>query len=119
MLLTGISQTLGRLQQAFEPVDNEGHDRAHPLGPPSFQRWAKIGPHHGGTQVGPETKKYLGPSLLSLRVMVQNRRKDGKVVLVKAAETAITVAGIIKDALLPDDKKVAIFNKSGNGSVLL
>ncbi|KAE9401239.1 hypothetical protein BT96DRAFT_974905 [Gymnopus androsaceus JB14] len=113
--LTTSGSLSSLLQQAFEPVDNEGCDKAHPLGPPSFQRWAKIGPTRDGREVGPETKKFLGPSLLSLRVMVQNRRKDGKVVLVKAAQTAVTVAGIIKDALLPDDKEVAIFNKSANG----
>lgn len=64
--------------------------------------------------------KFSGPSLLSLRVVVQNRRKDGKVVLVKAAETRVTVLATIKDALLPEDKKAAVSTKiRGDGFVYL
>ncbi|KAE9397415.1 hypothetical protein BT96DRAFT_921492 [Gymnopus androsaceus JB14] len=94
--LTTSGSLSSLLQQAFEPVDNE-NCKPDPMGPPSFQRWAKIGRY--GT-VGPDTKKFLGSTLLSLRVMVQNR---------------ITVAALMKDALLPDDKKNAIFGKSPNG----
>ncbi|KAE9402211.1 hypothetical protein BT96DRAFT_974428 [Gymnopus androsaceus JB14] len=113
--LTTAGSLSSSLQQAFEPVDNQ-ECKLDPMGPPSFQRWAKVGPHsgRGAGEFGPETKNFLGPSLLSLRVLVQNRRKDDKVVLVNAAQMVITVVGM-EDVLLPDEKKSAIFGKSRNG----
>ena len=113
LLLSAVELTSPRLQQAFEPADG-GYKGRDPMGPPSFQRWAKIGDH--GTP-GPETKKYLGCTLLGLRVVVQNRRKDDKVVMVDVAKTVITVGAAMKDALLPKDRKKAVFDKSSNGFV--
>ncbi|KAJ7213843.1 hypothetical protein GGX14DRAFT_444242 [Mycena pura] len=109
--LTPSGDLSSLLQQAFEPADG-GHKGRDPMGPPSFQRWAKTGDH--GIP-GPETKKYLGCTLLGLRVVVQNRRKDEKVVMVDVAKTVVTVGGAMKDALLPEDRKKAVFDKSSNG----
>ncbi|KAL1686702.1 hypothetical protein GGG16DRAFT_128492 [Schizophyllum commune] len=105
------------LQQAFEPP--EGRDTDTPSdGPPSYQRWAGLkGPNK--RPFGRELKKYMGSTLVSLRIIVQNRRKDGRVIAVIAGQTMYAVFGYLKNNLLPQDLKAAKFHTTPGGSDLM
>ncbi|EJD41722.1 hypothetical protein AURDEDRAFT_186343 [Auricularia subglabra TFB-10046 SS5] len=96
------------LQQAFEPIDLNATSTTSPQGPPSYQRWAGIaGPR--SPAYGPALMKYIGSTMLGLRVIVQNRRQDGRVMAVFPGEMELVIHARIKDNLLPDDLKKAKF----------
>lgn len=95
------------LQQAFEPIEPPTVP-APPQGPPSYQRWAGMeGPNK--RDYGPEMIKYVGSTLMGLRVVVQNRRQDGRIVAIFPAETELTTQAKLKANLLPEDLKAAKF----------
>ena len=91
-----------RLQQASFPPDVRAAD-VPPEGSPSFRRWAGLeGPNRRA--FGEEMRKYVGPTVATLRVLVQNRRTDGRVVAVVGGETVLSVSSIMKDNLLPEEQ---------------
>ncbi|EJD41727.1 hypothetical protein AURDEDRAFT_90011 [Auricularia subglabra TFB-10046 SS5] len=91
--------TPASLHQAFAPVDPRV---LFPIdGPPSFKRWA--GTDGPNPDFGPDRLKYISDTLMGVRVVVQNRRQDGRVVTIFPASTLLTVHGRLKDNLLPDD----------------
>ncbi|EJD41724.1 hypothetical protein AURDEDRAFT_186345 [Auricularia subglabra TFB-10046 SS5] len=91
------------LQQAFVPVDQRAIRGAD--GPPSYKRWAGIaGPN---PDFGPERLKFIGSTLLGLRVVVQNRRQDGQVVAIFPGQMDLVVLAHLQDNLLPEDRKKA------------
>ncbi|TRM55549.1 hypothetical protein BD626DRAFT_525166 [Schizophyllum amplum] len=105
------------LQQAFHPP--EGYSSDCPLqGPPSFRRWAGLeGPNQ--REFGVEMKKYTGPSLVTLRIVVQNRRTDGRAIAVCAGETIMNVFGYLKNNLLPEDRPRVRFQNIQDGRELM
>ncbi|TRM58346.1 hypothetical protein BD626DRAFT_512260 [Schizophyllum amplum] len=105
------------LQQAFHPPEGYGSDC--PLqGPPSFRRWAGLeGPNQ--REFGVEMKKYTGPSLVTLRIVVQNRRTDGRAIAVCAGETIMNVFGYLKNNLLPEDRPRVRFQNIQDGRELM
>lgn len=91
------------LQQAFMPVDQRAIRGAD--GPPSYKRWAGIaGPN---PDFSPERLKYIGSTMLGLRVVVQNRRLDGQVVAVFPGQMDLVVHARLQDNLLPEELKRA------------
>ncbi|KAH8834722.1 hypothetical protein DL96DRAFT_1571512 [Flagelloscypha sp. PMI_526] len=109
--VTTCGSNSGHLGQAFEPADG-GHAGRDPMGPPSFQSWAGVG---RGRVPTAQTRKYVGSTLFSLRVAIQNRRKDDRVIMVYAGMTRVTVADFLEDFLLPEDKKKVIRKESEDG----
>lgn len=105
------NQYISSLEQAFQPAD-KGHYTVNPMGPPSFQRWSK----HSERKHHPELMHYIGSMLLSLEVVVQNRRKSD-VALVTASETSLTVAGLLKNELIPQEQRKVTFSTAVNGFV--
>ncbi|KAL1753943.1 hypothetical protein FB107DRAFT_216731, partial [Schizophyllum commune] len=90
------------LQQASFPPDVRAAD-VPPEGSPSFRRWAGLeGPNCRA--FGEEMRKHVGPTVATLRVLVQNRRTDGRVVAVVGGETVFSVSSIMKDNLLPEEQ---------------
>ncbi|EJD41725.1 hypothetical protein AURDEDRAFT_115334 [Auricularia subglabra TFB-10046 SS5] len=102
----------GSLQLAYEPVDL----RATPSrdGPPSFQRWAK--PPGGKHKDISAMMKYHGATLLGLRAVVQNRRRDGRVVVVATGHMRLALHAQLKDNLLPEDLERAHVPSSRPGT---
>jgi hypothetical protein len=92
---------MNRLQQAFEPADKA--IRAHPSGPPSFRRWAGIeGPNPRPFDM--EAKKYLGGTLFGLRVVIHNRRTDGKAIGLYLPTQTLLTNKHFEGLLLPEQK---------------
>ncbi|TRM58330.1 hypothetical protein BD626DRAFT_611983 [Schizophyllum amplum] len=89
------------LQRAFEPAKGVGPD-CDLDGPPSYRSWAGLRDlqKHGE---GVEFRKYVGFTLATLRIVVQNMRTDGRVVAVYGNDTVFGVFDHLKGCLLPDE----------------
>ncbi|TRM58114.1 hypothetical protein BD626DRAFT_540207 [Schizophyllum amplum] len=117
MWMTTAGELGTSLQQAFEPPEGRSTESS-PEGPPSYQRWAGLkGPNRRA--VGLELKKYTGSTLVSLRIVVQNRRTDGRAIAVIGGETRFTVFGDLKNNLFPEDRARATFTTTPGGSELM
>ncbi|KAI5887447.1 uncharacterized protein SCHCODRAFT_02602246 [Schizophyllum commune H4-8] len=100
--MTTAGDLTSMLQQASIPPDVRAAD-VPPEGSPSFRRWAGLeGPNR--RNFGEEMNKYVGPTVATLRVLVQNRRTDGRVIAVVGGETVLSVSSIMKDNLLPEEQ---------------
>jgi hypothetical protein len=78
-LLPGIRMTdvLNSLEQAYVPADPRPKSKMPTDGTGSFKRWAGLeGPNK--RPFDDNTKRYIGPTLMTLRVLAQNRRSDGE-----------------------------------------
>lgn len=90
------------LQRAFEPAEGVGPDCDFSNGPPSYQSWAGL-PDMQKHGKGVEARKYIGFTLVTLRIVVQNRRTDGRVVAVYGDNTVYGVYDHLKGCLLPEE----------------
>ncbi|KAL1659619.1 hypothetical protein GGF50DRAFT_64918 [Schizophyllum commune] len=100
--MTTAGDLTSMLQQASIPPDVRAAD-VPPEGSPSFRRWAGLGGPNC-RDLGEEMRKYAGPTVATLRVLVQNRRTDGRVIAVVGGETVVSVSSIMKDNLLPEEQ---------------
>ena len=60
-------------------------------------------------------RKYVGPTVATIRVLVQNRRTDGRVVAVVGGETVLSVSSIMKDNLLSEEQSRVRFQPLPGG----
>jgi hypothetical protein len=72
-------------------------------GPPSYRRWAGLeGPKK--RQFDSRTKAYIGSTLLGIKVIIHNRRADGRVVGFYLDTQALLAHPMFEPLLLPDQK---------------
>ncbi|KAI5887458.1 uncharacterized protein SCHCODRAFT_02692194 [Schizophyllum commune H4-8] len=91
-----------------------------PYGPPSFLRWAGLRPDSPQKREwGIEVKKYIGPTLANLRFVIQNRRRDGRALVVTGAETALVAFDHLKGCILLEDLSEVMFETIGEGKQLM
>ncbi|KAL1738497.1 hypothetical protein HDZ31DRAFT_50899 [Schizophyllum fasciatum] len=101
MWMTTAGDIGSMLLPASIPPDVRAADMP-PQGSPAFRRWAGVdGPDK--REFGIEMKKYVGPTTCTLRILVQNRRTDGRAIAVVGGETVFSVSSIMKDNLLPEE----------------
>jgi hypothetical protein len=79
------------------------HPFPHPQGPPSFQRWARARSTNQHSY-DLETKKCIGGSLLGLRVLMHNRRTDGRVVGMNLHSQALLADPLFEENMFPEQR---------------
>jgi hypothetical protein len=98
-----LAASLPSLDQAYHPADPRS-------GPPPFQgtlafrKWARLEGRNQRPPLDKESSKYLGPTMMTFRVLVQNRRPDGRVVVVKPEMSWLIAREEVKLNLLPSDR---------------
>ncbi|KAH8800587.1 hypothetical protein DL96DRAFT_798805 [Flagelloscypha sp. PMI_526] len=104
--MTPSPKTIGAiLEQAYHPAD-DADDLPPLVFPPSFKRWADIRPDKVPNM------KYTGPTLLCLQFMVQNRRKDGRVIFCDASQAVTGICDMPKEVLLPEHHQGSVMHSS-------
>ncbi|KAL1659612.1 hypothetical protein GGF50DRAFT_119712 [Schizophyllum commune] len=107
------------LQTACEPPEGYNGD-PQPIGPPSFMRWAGWDPDGlHKREWGLEIKKYLGSTLATLRVLVQNRRKDQRAIVVRGSEVNLAAFDHLKECILPEDLRDVLFQTIEEGKQIM
>jgi hypothetical protein len=83
-----------------------------PQGPPSYRRWAGVeGPKR--RTFNKEMKKYIGSTLLGLRVIIHNRRTDGRVVGLYLDSQALLAHPMFEEHMLPEQRAKLTRTKLG------
>lgn len=89
------------------------HVMPDPQGPPSYQRWAGVS---GSSKraFDREMKKYIGGTLLGLRVIVHNRRTDGRVVGMYLDSQALLAHPMFEEHMFPEQRAKLTRTKLGS-----
>ncbi|KAI5887453.1 uncharacterized protein SCHCODRAFT_02671478 [Schizophyllum commune H4-8] len=90
------------MQPAYVPADGE-YTKTIP--PPSFLRWIQQETASPMELLTGALKKFSGPTLVTLRIMVQNRRTDGRIFAVFGEQTRFSLAcDELKEYVLPEER---------------
>ncbi|KAL1704008.1 hypothetical protein EV121DRAFT_280707 [Schizophyllum commune] len=90
------------MQPAYVPADGE-YTKTIP--PPSFLRWIQQETASPMELLTGGLKKFSGPTLVTLRIMVQNRRTDGRIFAIFGEQTRFSLAcDELKEYVLPEER---------------
>ena len=93
---------LSSMQPAYVPADGE-YTKTIP--PPSFLRWIQQETASPMELLTGGLKKFSGPTLVTLRIMVQNRRTDGRIFAIFGEQTRFSLAcDELKEYVLPEER---------------
>ncbi|KAL1719369.1 hypothetical protein EV715DRAFT_263376 [Schizophyllum commune] len=90
------------MQPAYVPADGE---YTTTIPPPSFLRWIQQETASPMELLTGGLKKFSGPTLVTLRIMVQNQRTDGRIFAIFGEQTRFSLAcDELKEYVLPEER---------------